>query len=316
MPQINNGKSPPWVAGEIVTAAELNGMIDSATITPSIITDQTEGTSASNVTDYLLYADTFNGVLKKINVQNIFRSGNIIETSVINGHDNGNNSLLLSSGVSFEMHCSSFGNVGEFSNTGILIKGTGVPVKISSEYGTGLGNGAGGLMFESAGYGMDFSSTNNGTVRFAQRTLFNTTGAIKLPVGTTAQRPATPVAGDTRFNSTTSSTETYNGSNWDSIASVVASSLTANGYIKLGNGLILQWATGTNANGLQVINFPIAFPNSVFCIIVSTKAENSDDNDNMFQEWSNTLSSVSVYDQTFGGAGNFNNVPRIFAIGN
>jgi hypothetical protein len=92
-------------------------------------------------------------------------------------------------------------------------------------------------------------------------------------------------------------------------------SKATNGYCILPNGIIMQWATGTNANTLQVINFPIPFPTAVFSIIVSTKAENSDNNDNYFQEWSNTLTSVSVYDQTVGGAGNYNNVPRIFAIG-
>ena len=39
------------------------------------------------------------------------------------------------------------------------------------------------------------------------------TGALTLPVGTTAQRP-TPVTGMTRFNSTTSLTEYYNGTAW------------------------------------------------------------------------------------------------------
>jgi hypothetical protein len=39
------------------------------------------------------------------------------------------------------------------------------------------------------------------------------TGALTLPVGTTAQRP-TPVTGMTRFNSTSTATEYYNGSAW------------------------------------------------------------------------------------------------------
>ena len=40
------------------------------------------------------------------------------------------------------------------------------------------------------------------------------TGALDLPVGTTAQRPATPVTGMWRFNSTTNGLEYYNGSSW------------------------------------------------------------------------------------------------------
>jgi hypothetical protein len=40
------------------------------------------------------------------------------------------------------------------------------------------------------------------------------TGALDLPVGTTAQRPATPATGMWRFNSTTNGLEYYNGSSW------------------------------------------------------------------------------------------------------
>ena len=41
----------------------------------------------------------------------------------------------------------------------------------------------------------------------------NATGAMKLPVGTTAQRP-TPASGQMRFNSETNSFEGYDGTNW------------------------------------------------------------------------------------------------------
>jgi hypothetical protein len=42
----------------------------------------------------------------------------------------------------------------------------------------------------------------------------SSTGGMFLPVGTTAQRPATPATGMMRFNTTTSAVETYNGSSW------------------------------------------------------------------------------------------------------
>jgi hypothetical protein len=40
------------------------------------------------------------------------------------------------------------------------------------------------------------------------------TGASQLPSGTTAQRPASPVAGQMRMNTTTVKLEYYNGSAW------------------------------------------------------------------------------------------------------
>ena len=61
---------------------------------------------------------------------------------------------------------------------------------------------------------------------------------LLLPVGTTAQRPTSPAVGYVRFNSSLSSLEWYNGSDWrpePTIAQVVTfASLNANGDV--GNG--------------------------------------------------------------------------------
>lgn len=46
--------------------------------------------------------------------------------------------------------------------------------------------------------------------------VLNTTSALTVPVGTTAQRP-TAATGQLRFNTTTSSFEGYNGAAWGSI---------------------------------------------------------------------------------------------------
>ena len=54
------------------------------------------------------------------------------------------------------------------------------------------------------------------------------------------------------------------------------SSIAANGYTRLVNGLILQWgsATVTN-NGSTVLNFPIIFPNSVLTFTIGQSLTNS-----------------------------------------
>lgn len=44
--------------------------------------------------------------------------------------------------------------------------------------------------------------------------LIGTTGAVRLPTGTTAQRPAAPIAGMIRFNTDTNLIEFYNGTIW------------------------------------------------------------------------------------------------------
>jgi hypothetical protein len=54
----------------------------------------------------------------------------------------------------------------------------------------------------------------NGTTGLTANTLVSTgTGALTLPVGTTAQRP-TAVVGMIRFNATTLAVEIYNGTSW------------------------------------------------------------------------------------------------------
>lgn len=46
---------------------------------------------------------------------------------------------------------------------------------------------------------------------------FSGTGAIKVPVGTNAQRPATPLTGQLRFNSARVQFEGYNGTEWTAV---------------------------------------------------------------------------------------------------
>lgn len=46
--------------------------------------------------------------------------------------------------------------------------------------------------------------------------------------------------------------------------SAASASVTGNGYIRFGNGLIIQWGRVTNSSGSTVVNYPIAFPNAVF----------------------------------------------------
>ena len=68
-------------------------------------------------------------------------------------------------------------------------------------------------------------STSNGDVEIEPNGTGNakitSTGALILPVGTTAQRPSTPVVGMFRFNSTTDRFEGYNGASWVILGSVL-----------------------------------------------------------------------------------------------
>lgn len=74
------------------------------------------------------------------------------------------------------------------------------------------------------------------------------TGAFDLPSGTTGQRPASPVSGYIRFNTTTGYAEYYNGADWQSIAGPYNMDyLVVGGGGSGGNGF--SNTTGTTAGG-------------------------------------------------------------------
>jgi len=50
-----------------------------------------------------------------------------------------------------------------------------------------------------------------------KNTTFDSTGSIKIPVGTDAQRPGSPVTGMIRYNSDQGYIEIYNGTAWAAI---------------------------------------------------------------------------------------------------
>lgn len=78
---------------------------------------------------------------------------------------------------------------------------TNITISQYSEGGTGYSSyGLGDLLVGSSTGSLEKSS--------------DSTGAIVIPVGTTAQRPSSPVAGMMRFNSETNQFEGYNGSTW------------------------------------------------------------------------------------------------------
>ena len=52
---------------------------------------------------------------------------------------------------------------------------------------------------------------------FTGKVTHNYTTALQIPVGTTAQRPGSPSTGDFRFNSTTTSAEIYNGTEFTAV---------------------------------------------------------------------------------------------------
>jgi hypothetical protein len=95
---------------------------------------------------------------------------------------------------------------------------------IGSIYGENLGAGVNTTRIKLDGDdtsgSMRFYTANSGTLTSAmyidsnQDITMSGTGSLKVPTGTTAQRPSSPTAGMTRYNTTESYVEYYNGSAW------------------------------------------------------------------------------------------------------
>lgn len=61
---------------------------------------------------------------------------------------------------------------------------------------------------------LDLPDVNGTNLLLELNPVMTGTGSLLLPKGTTAQRPATPIVGMFRFNTTLNSTEYYDGTSW------------------------------------------------------------------------------------------------------
>lgn len=96
----------------------------------------------------------------------------------------------------------------------------------------------------------------------ATQAIFDSTDSIKIPVGTTAQRPGTPAAGNIRYNSQTSQFEGYGpGNSWGSLGGI--KDVDGDTYIipetSAGNDddTLNLYAAGTNIASLGATNFNV-----------------------------------------------------------
>ena len=107
-----------------------------------------------------------------------------------------------------------------------------------------------------------------GTVNGAQLVV-DSTDSLKLPVGTTAQRPASPVAGMYRFNSTTGALEVYTGGEWNAGADFTT--ITADAF----NGddsttAFTLSVTGTTATTIVSLNGVVQIPTTAYAVSGTT----------------------------------------------
>ena len=217
MPQIQSGNPSPFTSGQVLTAADLNSHVSSATLLAGSINDQTAITAFDiQSTDTFNIYDSSGAVLRKATVDDLMRSGQIATFNTISGKAGQNLTITPASTYAVAVG----GNLtasGNFSATGTST--------LSGDVTAGA------------------ALTVTGTATF------NTVGAIKIPVGTTLDRPGTPVTGQLRYNSTISATEIYNGTTWDAVP-VAGTNLTLPNTVNFTG--VIQY-NGTPVYGLTAI---------------------------------------------------------------
>ena len=117
-----------------------------------------------------------------------------------------------------------------------------------------------------------------------KNTTINDTGYLKLPTGTDAQRPASPEAGMMRWNTTSSSTEVYDGTAWSSVG---GSSLTANDILTCVSSVDGS-GSGLDADRLDGLELHTGRNNE------ANKVVRTDGNGYIQAGWINTLSGATT----------------------
>lgn len=171
--------------GQVLSASDLNAHVSSAVALPGIITDQTAlPANTVDVADSVLIHDASTSALRKATVSDLLNSGITTTTGSIVGKTGVDVTITPAAGQQTQVN----GNLAVTGNETIT-----------------------GSLTVTGNTICDAALTVNGVPTFS------VTSAMKIPVGTTAQRPGTPATGQLRYNTTTSNTEIYNGTTWEEV---------------------------------------------------------------------------------------------------
>ena len=172
-------QSPETYAdGQQVTASRLNNQTNGAVLLPGAVTDQATLAAGTVATgDGLIVHDASASALRKTTAGDLLGSGVPITTGAITGSTGADLVLTPAAGQKVDV-------AGDIEANGLTV----------------IGNTT-----------LDASLAVNGLASF------NATSAVKIPVGTTGQRPGTPVAGQLRYNSTLDQAEVYSGTEWKAV---------------------------------------------------------------------------------------------------
>jgi hypothetical protein len=128
------------------------------------------------------------------------------------------------------------------------------------------------------------------------------TGAMILPAGTTAQRPTVPIAGQLRYNVTTSYPEVYSQGSWNSFATV-ANGLTSVTPFTKASDMINQSSNGTywikTSSMTSAQQYYVDYTNTTGGPWVRIFLANTDNYNTTSFSWDNAQSSNMLLDSTY-----------------
>lgn len=178
-------QSPETYAdGQQVTASRLNNQTNGAVLLPGAVTDQTAISGGVASGDSLIVHDASASALRKATAAELLGGGIPVVAASVTGVAGSDLTLAGAAGQNVEVS----GNLDVTGNEVIT-----------------------GALTVTGNTTLDASLDVNGAAAF------NTTSAVKIPVGTTGQRPGTPVAGQMRYNSTLDQAEVYSGTEWKAV---------------------------------------------------------------------------------------------------
>ena len=194
MTQISKGDT--FANGEQVTGTRLNQLVDSSTILAGAITEQgamTVNTVASN--DSVLLYDLSATALRKPTVGDLLNSNLPVTTSAITG--GAGVDIVVTPAATFKVDIAGAFEADSINSVGATTVGGTLSVTGNATFTAGVGG----------------------------------TSAIKIATGTTVERPASPVAGQLRFNTTSNALEVYSGTTW--INGVTSGSANFDGTVNI-----------------------------------------------------------------------------------
>ncbi len=158
-----------------------------------------------------------------------------------------------------------------------------------------------------------FMSSNNRIVTIDNTGVTVNANSLVLPTGNTATRPANPITGEIRYNTTTSSFEVYTGTIWDGLTtrttSVAGTFIPADYLIVAGGGGGGGWLGGGGAGGgvLYASDNSLFSPNVLYTITIGAGAVGKNSAGGAPSDGSNTsISGLGIADGSLtaiGGGG-------------